>query len=140
MTRVRSVCAQPTVTGVRCRRRGCWCVGADKAFYCWQHGADLARNRGVAELTHWLSGEQRTVQPRRETLVDRRPLPTGVDAVVRELDQVRTRRGLARARMAVIRDLEHCAAPGGLNERVSVALAAAKTRVGQSIYTGVTHP
>lgn len=134
--RARNVCPQPTLAGRTCRRAGCWCLAHDTSAYCWQHATDLARDRGEPEVIHWITGERRPVKPR-DVATDTRPLPIGVDAVVRELNRVRTRRALARARMAVICDLPHCADVGGLRPEISNALAAAKHRVGVPIRTGV---
>lgn len=117
--------------GRTCRRTACWSLPDRSKIACWQHAVEVARNNGDRQLIHWVTGEHRPIPA--PTPVKDTAVPTGVDSIIRALNKVRTRRGLALARYAICKDIAVCHDQrSGLKHDLSVALTQAKARVGVS--------
>jgi hypothetical protein len=137
MSRARRVCSHPKVNSGRCRRTAIWALPHGDDVLCWQHAVAVAHNRGADTVTHWITGQRRTVPTAVGLAENSRPLPTGEAAIIRDLNSARTRRAYQRCRRAIVTDLNACRNGRGLKPAVSTALARAKRRVGLPATTGV---
>lgn len=120
-------CPATTRAGQQCSRRGRWTVPTRLGRkYCKQHARAIATAPGGPCRLLAADGhvERVTALPRRYT----RPLPSGRDAIVRELARASTPEQLARIRLAIAQQFPHLLDRGGLAREVTAALRTAETR------------